>query len=96
MSGWLINSSPEAISGPNPRFEMSVEGSGDLRGKVAHLVAQLLAHKYLNSADRPDTLNVLSRLNESSSYATDQADRSLKVATRVRIPLGLQSGLDPI
>jgi hypothetical protein len=39
---------------------------------------------------------VLTRYNATDQNPVDVPARSLKVATRVRIPLGLQSGLFPI
>jgi hypothetical protein len=45
----------------------------------------------LYGVDGPDEATYLSWLNATGLYPIDKPARSLKVATRVRIPLGLQS-----
>jgi hypothetical protein len=50
---------------------------------------------WFGSADSLDNGTVLNRKNITDQNPVDVATRSLKVATRVRIPLGLQIGLTP-
>ena len=59
------------------------------RWRIAHPVAQLLSHIWYPGADGLDASNVLNWLDTTAQDSVDEATRSLNVATRVRIPLGL-------
>ena len=62
----------------------------------AHPIAQLSDRTCSNPVDGVDEDSSLNRVNATAYDAVDRLPRSLKVATRVRIPLGLQSELDPV
>jgi hypothetical protein len=65
-------------------------------GSVAHPIAQLSSHIRSSWKDGLDIVEPLTWLNARPQDPADPAARSLKVATRVRIPLGLLHVLDPV
>ena len=81
-------------------------GSGDIAGhfgaqvvkdgRLPSPIAQLSTHIRSSQEDGLDNANPLTWPNATPQDAVDHAARSLKVATRVRIPLWLQNGLFPI
>jgi hypothetical protein len=60
---------------------------------IAHPIAQLSRHTWCHPRDDLDGSYPLNWENATPAYPADKAARSLKVATRVRIPLGLQRRL---
>ena len=62
---------------------------------IAHPIAQLSSCIGTEDKDGLDSYDVLSCFNRTEKVVADVPARSLKVATRVRIPLGLQIDLDP-
>ena len=62
---------------------------------AAYLIAQLLGHTRPAQEDALDSRDVLNWPNKTPSDSIAKPTRPLKVATRVRIPLGLLHGLYP-
>jgi hypothetical protein len=64
--------------------------------QIAHPIAQPFRAICCYAADGPDSRSALTRSNGILKDSVDVSIRSLKVATRVQIPLGLPNDLDPV
>jgi len=62
------------------------------RTRLAHPIAQLSSHIRSDRADGLDEFRSVNWSNGTTQDSVDRLARSLKVATRVRIPLGLRWG----